>query len=465
MVALIVFLAVVALVIALVIILSVVKRKKTNYVLKNSTYLVALKQINDKYSFDTSFNRKLRVHYTLNSKAKFDRFYADDAIRQAFFDNQLKIKTTVEKIARCKVLHKQYLQEISQIPITDFDSLPKTKLLNKSKYYDLEKNIVSQRIKNPDLSLSMVVRWSYTSPAGRNHYEDYRELDYDKIVKIYFNYYGVNLSKVEENDRVEQAIKNVINAMTNYAYSIPQIINLFKTFGIDADEKLAMMTAAKAGFLKNKRSDIYVKNTVGSVTDMVLYSSDSNGLIHYENTVKDEEYDKAISSLEKERKIVPISNLLFLKLDSSLSYNGITLEEIKLFDRLVREYSDVHRYLSVKSILDNIKCKVTESPYDECFVYTLLKYCGFLYEIPCLDKMFTAQVVNPTRIKFLTYLVGSNKSVNAFDLIQAIKETYGVEYSIYSIIYDIDKNRTKLYYNNETEKIYSDKEFFYAEIL
>ena len=208
-----------------------------------------------------------------------------------------------------------------------------------------------------------------------------------------------------------------------------------------------------------------MKNTVGSVTDMVLYSADSSGLIYYENTVKDEEYDKAISWLERERKIVPISNLLFLKLDSSLSYNGITLDEIKLFDRLVREYSDAHRFLSVKSVLDSIKCKVTENIYDECFVYTLLKYCGFLYEIPSLDKMFSAQVISPSRIEFLTYLVGSNKSVNAFDLIQAIKDTYGVEYSIYSIIYDIDKNRTKLYYNNETEKIYSDKEYFYEEIL
>ena len=465
MVGLIIFLVVVCLVVAIIVVFTVVKRKRINYVLLNSPYLKALKKINAKYNFDNNFNRILRVHYTLNSKAKFARFYADDAIRQAFFDNQLKIKTLVEKIARYKALYKQYLVDISKLEITDFSSLPKTKLLKQSKYYNIEKKLVSERMKKPNLYISMDIRWSYTSPAGRNHYEDYRVLDYDKIVKTYANYYGVDLSKVEENDHIEQGIKNVIGAMTSYAYSIPQIINLFKTFGIVADEKLAMMTAEKSGFLKNKWSDIYVKNTVGSMTDMVLYSADNSGLIHYENTVKDEEYDMAISSLEKERKIVPISNLLFLKLDSSLSYNGITLDEIKLFDRLVREYSDVHRYLSVKSVLDNIKCKVTESPYDECFVYTLLKYCGFLYEIPNLDKMFSAQVISPSRIKFLTYLVGSNKSVNAFDLIQAIKDTYGVEYSIYSIIYDIDKNSTMLYYNNETEKIYSDKEYFYEEIL
>ena len=461
----IVILCLICLVIAIIVVFNIIKRKRINYVLLNSTYLIALKQINDRYTFDNNLNKSLRVHYTLNSKAKFDRFYAEDAIRQAFFDNQLKIKTSVEKIARYKVLYKQYLGEISKIEITDFNSLPKTKLLKQSKYYDIEKNLVSQRMKKPDLSLSMVVRWSYTSPAGRNHYEDDRTLNYDQIVKFYFNYFGINLSKVEENDRIEQAIKNVINSMTNYGYSIAQIVNLFKTFGVDADERLAMTTAAKAGFIKNKRSDIYVKSSVGSVTDLVLFSADNSGLIHYENTVKDEEYDDAIKSLEKERKIVPISNLLFLKLDSSLSYNGLTFEDIKDFDRLVREYSDIHRYFSVKSIQDNIKCKVTECAYDECFLYTLLKYNGFVYEIPCLDKMFTAQVANPTRLKFLTYLVGANKSVNAFDLIQAIKDTYGVEYTIYSIIYDIDKGRTKLYYNNETEKIYSDKEFFYEEIL
>ncbi len=465
MVGLIIFLVAACLILMIVVVCSVVKRKRINYVLSNSAYLVALKEINDRYTFDSNINRNLEFHYTLNSKAKFDRIYAEGAIKQAFFDNRLKIKTSVEKVARYKVLYNKYLAEISKIKATDFNLLPKTKLLKQSKYYDIEKRLVSQTIKKPTLSLSMVVAWSYTSPAGRNHYEDKRTLDYNQIVKYYSNYYDVNLSKVEENDYLEQTIRNVINLMVNYGYSIAQIINLFKTFGVNADERLAMITAAKAGFTKNKRSNIYVKSSVGSVADLVLISADNNGLIHYENTVKDEEYDNAIKSLERERKIVPISNLLFLKLDNSLSYNGLTFEDIQHFDRLVREYSENHRYFSVKSIQDNIKCKVTECPYEGCFLYALLKHNGFLYEIPCIEKLFTAQVSKATRLKFLKYLIGKNKSVNAFDLIQAIKDTYGVEYTIYSIIYDIDKGKTKLYYNNETEKIYSDKEFFYEEII
>ena len=105
----IVILCLICLVIAIIVVFNIIKRKRINYVLLNSTYLIALKQINDRYTFDNNLNKSLRVHYTLNSKAKFDRFYAEDAIRQAFFDNQLKIKTSVEKIARYKVLYKQYL--------------------------------------------------------------------------------------------------------------------------------------------------------------------------------------------------------------------------------------------------------------------------------------------------------------------------------------------------------------------
>lgn len=65
---------------------------------------------------------------------------------------------------------------------------------------------------------------------------------------------------------------------------------------------------------------------------------------------------------------------------------------------------------------------------------------------------------------FLEWLMRNRKSVDAFDLIYDLKEMYGIEYSIYSILYDLEKNKTKLYYNPEMEKLYSDKEFFFEEL-
>ena len=77
--------------------------------------------------------------------------------------------------------------------------------------------------------------------------------------------------------------------------------------------------------------------------------------------------------------------------------------------------------------------------------------------------MFTT-IQRPQRIMFLEWLLNGKKSADAYDLVYDLKEMYGVEYNVYSMIYDIEKNKTKLYYNPEMEKIYSSKDYFFEEL-
>lgn len=458
------FFIILGLLILLITAVSIIKKKQNNYVYLNSTKLAAVKELTKQYTLGHKFQRDFRFRFYLDVKRKFDNFRYEDAIYKSFVENQSSIKHSITQVTIERLAFIEYKEKLAQLPETNLSALPKSRLVSEKKFTKLEDLFISANSWKPNLSLSLTVKWSYTSPKGQNYYEDERTLDYQGMVNRYIEYFGVDLTKIEENNKLEQAVNFVKESMVDIAYSIPQIIALFKKAGIAADEKLAMTTASQAGFLRQRKSEVYIKGGAASVYEMILLSANSNGLIHYNNSVKNDEYDDAIAKLEKDGKIVPISNLLFLKVDVNLDYGGITLNEIKTFFEELEAFAEENRYISVKTVVDNIASKITKADFEECFVYSLMKYSGFLKEIPRLNKLFTKDET-PTRLAFLTMLMEPYKSTNVFDLIVQIKDKYDVDYNIYSIIYDIDKGKTKLYYNSETEKLYSDKEYFYEEIL
>lgn len=443
---------------------SIVQKKQYRYVIENSSFLRDLKELNKNYVFDGQFSKPMVYRITLDNKRKFDHFDSDEAFLRTFTNKREQIKNVIENITIQRRMYVEYKEKYNSIPKTIFADLPKTRVIKEKKFFLLENQLIKNNTLNPNLGVTLTVRWSYTSPAGRSHYEDYRTLEYQAIINRYKSYFNVDLSKVDENKKMEAAVQAVMNDMIDNAYSSAQIGRMFERYGVEATDKVIILTATSAGFYKQRKSDVFVRENIGSVNEMILASADECGLIQYDNSIKDSEYDEEIEKLEKSRKIVPISNLQFLKITRNLNYQGITYNDILEFDEKLNEYASKERFISVKTVIENVRCAVTDSSFDECFIYNLMKYGGLLHEIVALNKLFTKDSLK-SRIDFLENLLGDNKSVNAFDLIVAIKEKYDVDYQIYSIIYDIDKNNTKLYYNPETEKVYSDKEYFYEEIL
>ena len=137
--------------------------------------------------------------------------------------------------------------------------------------------------------------------------------------------------------------------------------------------------------------DYFIHETVKNVRDLILSSANAEGLIKYDNNIKSADYDNAIDKLQKEGRIIPINNLEFLKVGKSLNYRGITLETIDDFESKLLALSRKRHFLTLKEIKDTIPCIVTEIDFDECFAYTIVKYCGFLFEVPGLPKLFSTK--------------------------------------------------------------------------
>ena len=440
-----------------------IKAFQRQFVKENSARLAKLREINSRYKFYNPKQRELVYEIFLNSKKAFDNFDYTSAIRSTFFDKRLQIKSLMDKVTKDRNLLAKYKAEIKKLPVTDFESLPKVKHMSKDLFCTLEKEFVNKEYLSVETKVSVSIVWSYESPAGRNYYENHRTFNYDKIVEIYFNYFNEDLRNVEENERMSIAIQNVTSELKKDVYRISEIIDLYKKYEYKATSSLAEATLLKAGYVRRKDTDYFIHSSVKNIRDLILCSADDQGLIFYDNQIKDDEYDNAIDKLQKEGRIIPISNLYFLKVSKSLNYRGITLEEIDEFESLLLKYAKKQTFVSLKQIVENIDCLVTRIDFEECFVYTIVKYCGFLFEIPGVEKMFTT-IQRPQRIMFLEWLLNGKKSVDAYDLVYDLKEVYGVEYNVYSMIYDIEKNKTKLYYNPEMEKIYSSKDYFFEEL-
>lgn len=440
-----------------------VKAIQRQFVRENSLTLAKLAELNSTYKFNNPKRRDLVYKIFLNSKKAFDNFDYAGAIQSTFFDKRLQIKSLMDKVTKDRILFAKYKNEIKKLPLTDFDNLPKNKYVTKQLFYSLEKEFLSKECLIIDTKASVSIYWSYESPAGRNYYEDHRTFNYDKIVQIYFNYFNEDLRNVEENERMSLAIQNVTGELKKDVYRINEIIDLYKKYNYSATPSLAEATLVKAGYLKRKDTDYYIHSSIKTIRDLILCSADDDGLIFYDNQIKDNEYDNAIDKLQREGRIIPISNLYFLKVSKTLNYRGITLEEIDEFESALLKYAKKQTFISLKQIIESIDCLVTKIDFEECFVYTIIKYCGFLFEVPGVEKMFTT-IQKPQRIMFLEWLLNGKKSVDAYDLVYDLKEVYGVEYNVYSMIYDIEKNKTKLYYNPEMEKIYSSKDYFFEEL-
>lgn len=438
-------------------------RIQKQYVQMHSTKLKAIKDINSKYKFYNPSNRDLRYEISLNSKKAFDNFDIESAIRSTFFKHCLPIKSLMMRVTMDREQFALYKKEISKVPSTDFKALPTIKYMNKSIFEYLEKEYIKNEIIKINTFASVTIHWYYCSPAGYNYYERERKFDYNTIVKLYFNYFNEDLSKIERDEKPENTASNVEIELTKIVYSIDEVIDLYSKNGININESFALSALIAAGYLKVKDSNYYVRSSIKNFKDLILATADKDGLITYDNKLKDDEYDKAINKLEKGGRIIPIDNLHFLKVSRDLDYRGITLSEISNFDNLLMKFVKQEKFVSIKQIRDNIDCLLTKIDFDECFLLTIVKYCGFLYQVPGIDKLFTT-IKKPERIMFLEWLLKDEKSVDAYDLVYDLKELYDVEYNISSILYDLSKSDTDLYYNSEMEKIYSNKEYFFEEV-
>ena len=175
------FLLISGIVIFLIIFFAVRNKKKNERVLANSLYLKNIRELNNKYKFETLSRTSDSKTYYLNSKRSFDTFDYRRKRVEFVRSNLSYYQDLVRKIYFNETAYAEYKREISQVKLTKDESIAKENKMSLASFNNRETKLGNKMIKHPQMSYSLRIRWEYTSPAGRNHYYNYADCSISEI--------------------------------------------------------------------------------------------------------------------------------------------------------------------------------------------------------------------------------------------------------------------------------------------
>lgn len=153
----------------------------------------ALINISDKYKskFDFTVKQEYPFYIPLDSKPKFDKFDFENYIMEVVEDRMLDWEELYKKAKYNKMLYDEYRKEFTRIPCETTKKQAKEYGVPYNFYHEYEQMICRSERLNPTTSFQITVCISYTSPQGRNSYNNSRTYRDDDIV---YNY----IEKVKE---------------------------------------------------------------------------------------------------------------------------------------------------------------------------------------------------------------------------------------------------------------------------
>lgn len=179
-----IFLVVSAIVIFLIVFFSVLNKKKNSRVLIASAYIKEIKEVNKKYNFQTLSKTSDTKTFYLNSKRAYDNFDFYKRRGELVKENLSYYQQVIQKINYNVSAFSEYKKELSQIKTTTDESLSKANKMSLKSFRKREIKLGSKLVNHPQMSYSLIIRWEYTSPAGRNHYSNYRDCSFSDIKSL-----------------------------------------------------------------------------------------------------------------------------------------------------------------------------------------------------------------------------------------------------------------------------------------
>lgn len=183
------FLKITFTIILLVIVIIIIYNRLSNKVKKTSIKYKETIALNKQYEseFDNSVLDKYTYKEELSSKQKFDRFNFDSLLSDKItflginYWNDLYRRTQHND-----TLYMQYKQEVSQLLAEDNTGNSHRKQLFSRIYHKFELKMCEKNmLKEPTTLLVIVCHINYTSPAGRNSYNNCRVYHYNDILRCY----------------------------------------------------------------------------------------------------------------------------------------------------------------------------------------------------------------------------------------------------------------------------------------
>ena len=179
-------LAVVVAIVIIGLIVSEIQRKKDEklraYVLETSERYRDILKLNEEFIF-LELSERYTYHRCVNSKAQLTRFNYDGFLEEIIENEQMTFEEIVRRVKINRDRLKEYTErlEYGVAKLREKDKIPDKKI-SFEKYRVYEEKVTEALVKEPVINPEIVCYASYTSPKGRNSYQDGKLYSLDEVI-------------------------------------------------------------------------------------------------------------------------------------------------------------------------------------------------------------------------------------------------------------------------------------------
>ena len=370
------------------------------------------------------------------------------------------------------VLYKNNL-----ITMFSLDIRNEYELHNISKQYFNNKNgIIFDRM--PNFSINGIQKDEFfkekikeLSPISVNDFVETMETEYGHKAATLSGYILSNFQDYIDNG----ILKNNIKILPDYEiervklilkepiYSLDEVKNILSKYGFEnIADILTSGNMYKAGY--RIRSSYVMKKDITSIEDYLKKLATEQDFIANDNFLKNSTYYTIKKRVEKSFDIFLISNDEYITI-KKMNELGVTKEDVMKFCNQVRDKFINEDYFSLNNVRDLIEIdKLDDFGFDDIFLENIISNIDNLF---CTkfsnNKIFSFLYPTFDSKKFVVDTIAGRESIFVDDLQEEFMDKYGITVTqerIKNAIID-----TELYFSDELNKIYQNKEYYYEEVF
>ena len=279
-----------------------------------------------------------------------------------------------------------------------------------------------------------------------------------------FNSYIEDYSKSKKYIQFNKNLDRLFNHIKQPIYNIKDFYSLLNLYNIPITENILEYALWYLGFRK-KAKGVILNNEWSSIVQYFEHEVTRSEKYYYNNRYNIEIYDDIIKRLEKKMVLfeaspgVYVTKKLMVKL-------GINTDTLNHFYNIVIMHGRKNLFFSAKNIMDIFqKNEIVKFSYNENQLEKFILSTPGIKSIQTDDlrHVFSFTSDRFTISFFVSKIVSSLESIDIYELRDFILDKYKVDFGIDSIIYAI--NNSNLFYSEEMDKIYKNKETFIMEVF
>lgn len=292
--------------------------------------------------------------------------------------------------------------------------------------------------------------------------------DYSSQLQHYVDFLGKDEAPTKEiilKFEYENNLNNLSKELIEDLILKSDFKALMKKYGIPTNENYFKMCMARIDYtLRSKK--LILRNKYKTITAYYREQALKGDIYRYSNPYNLDEYDLIIRNLMLNLDLIDVGYGVYIT-RTNMVKNGITDEVIKKFQKRVVEIVNKTRFISLREVMDFMKDdKVIQyCDGDKKQLIQFVKPISDLGINELSSGSFILCVKSSKHYKgdFIEFIFGKAISMDVYDIHDLVLEHFDVEYSIEEIVRDL--KHTNLYYSEEMEKVYKDKQAFIMEVF